>query len=125
MAEHGGDRATARLLWTTTYQTATDPMIQENAFKHLRALRSDEDVERLDALLQSYRAHTGHYPSGIQELIGAGWLRGIPSDPVGNPYKILPGGRVEVQSPDDLPFITRGLPPGRKASLLPLPQSNP
>ncbi len=122
MAEHGGDRATARLLWTTTFETTTDAMIKDNAFKHLRALRVDDDVEHLEALVRRYREQTGHDPGSTAELVARGWLRGIPVDPLGKPYKIVAGGRVEVQSPDDLPFITLGLPPGREASILDLPQ---
>jgi hypothetical protein len=125
MAQHGGDRATARLLWTTTYETASDEMIKQNAVKHLQALQVDEDVDQLESLMRRYRQQTGHYPASSQELVMAGWLPGIPVDPLGKPYKIVAGGRVEVQSPDDLPFITRGVPPGREASILPLPQSNP
>jgi hypothetical protein len=123
MAQHGGDRATARLLWTTTYQTATDQMIKDNAFRHLRALRVDEDVDHLEALVKRYREQTGDYPTTSRELVEVGWLPGIPVDPLGKPYKIRSEGRVEVQSPDDLPFITRGLPPGREASIVELPRS--
>src|SRR3569832_1575203 len=38
MAQHAGERDTARMLWTTTYETTEDAMIKQNAFKHLRAL---------------------------------------------------------------------------------------
>jgi hypothetical protein len=39
-------------------------------------------------------------------------LRGIPVDPLGNPYRLMFDGRVEVFNPDDLPFIEKGTPPG-------------
>jgi hypothetical protein len=123
MAQHGGDRDTARLLWTTTYENATDEMIRDNALKHLRALKVDEDVEQLERVVQRYREQTGRYPRNARELAAAGWLPGIPVDPLGNPYTIGDKGRIEVQSPDDLPFISTGLPPGSEASILPLPQS--
>src|SRR5205807_4591569 len=42
MAERGGDVETARLLWTTTYETSRDLQIKANALSHLRALRSEE-----------------------------------------------------------------------------------
>jgi hypothetical protein len=41
-----------------------------------------------------------------------GAIGGIPMDPTGRPYKIV-AGRVEVADADALPFITKGLPPGR------------
>jgi hypothetical protein len=63
-------------------------------------------------------------PQSILELVSAGMLRGIPVDPLGYPYKLRADGRVEVQNPDELPFITRGLPRGREASIFGMPQSN-
>jgi hypothetical protein len=39
-------------------------------------------------------------------------LRGIPVDPVGHTYKLMPDGHVEVRIPDDLPFIKKGIPIG-------------
>ncbi len=123
MAQHGGDRETARLLWTTTYQTTQDKLIRQNALKHLRALRVDEEVDQLESVVRQWRERNGRHPENFLELVRAGWLRRIPVDPLGYPYKLRPDGGVEVQSPDDLPFITRGLPPGREASIFAMPQS--
>jgi hypothetical protein len=36
----------------------------------------------------------------------------VPLDPLGNPFKLMPDGSVEVSDPNDLPFITRGTPRG-------------
>jgi hypothetical protein len=116
MAERGGEIETARLLWTTTYETTHDKEIKANAISHLRALQVDEAVPQLNALLQRYLERTGHYPHDWAELVRAGYLPGIPVDPVGHPYKLAPGGKVEVAAPADLPFITQGLPPGIQAS---------
>jgi hypothetical protein len=112
MAQHAGEIQTARMLWTTTYQTTKDASVRANAVAHLRALRVDEDVTNLEALVAFYRRKTGHLPASFSELAGAGLLRGIPVDPLGQTYKVTPDGRVEVRDPDDLPFITKGTPPG-------------
>jgi hypothetical protein len=112
MAQHAGEIQTARMLWTTTYQTTKDASVRANAVAHLRALRVDEDVTNLEALVAFYRRKTGHLPASFSELAGAGLLRGIPVDPLGQTYKLTPDGRVEVRDPDDLPFITKGTPPG-------------
>jgi hypothetical protein len=112
MAQHAGEIQTARMLWTTTYQTTADTSIRANAVAHLRALQVDEDVTNLEALVAFYRRKTGHLPASFSELAGAGLLRGIPVDPLGQTYKLTPDGRVEVRDPDDLPFITKGTPPG-------------
>ena len=112
MAQHAGDTQMARALWTTTYQTSQDRQIRANAIAHLRALQVTEDVTGLEDLIRQYELHNGRPPTSLSELVGAGMLRAIPVDPTGRPYKIVGGGRVEVQDPDDIPFIEKGVPPG-------------
>jgi tetratricopeptide (TPR) repeat protein len=112
MAERGGDIQTARMIWTTTYQTTKDRDIRGNAAAHLRALQVDEDVTLLEKLVSLYRDKNGHLPQTLSDLEAANLMRGTPVDPVGNPYQLMPNGRVEVREPDDLPFIEKGTPPG-------------
>lgn len=112
MAEHAGELQTARMLWTTTYQTAHDPSVRANAAAHLRALQVDEDVTALEQRVAIYRQRTGHLPGNFADMEIAGLIRGIPVDPLGIPYKLTPDGRIEVRDPDDLPFLDKGLPPG-------------
>lgn len=123
MAQYGGDLQTARFLWTKIYETTDDKMIRANAVKHLKALEVDEIVPKLEAMVRAYREMYGRVPESFMPLVSLGWLRAIPVDPAGHPYKLLPDGRVEVQVPDELPFIHKGLPPGREASLVAIPQS--
>jgi tetratricopeptide (TPR) repeat protein len=112
MAEHAGNLETARMMWVTTYQTTLDPNVKSNAVAHLRALQVDEDVTSLEALTAHYRAKTGHLPQNFSDLEAANMLRGVPVDPIGHTYKLMPDGRVEVRVPDDLPFIEKGTPIG-------------
>jgi hypothetical protein len=118
MAQHAGEVQTARILWTTTYETTEDNLIRANAVKHLRALKVDEDVPRLEALVADYKRRTGQQPASWMSLLKAGLLRGVPVDPLGQPYKLMPDGRIEVADPDSLPFINQGLPPGKKPEFL-------
>ena len=124
MAQQAGKIETARLLWTMTYETSEDAMIRANASKHLRALRVDEDVVRLEALVRQYAQRSGRLPASFLQLIEAGYLRRIPVDPLGHPYKLTAGGRVEVADPDSLPFITKGLPWGQQPSQLVVDQKH-
>jgi tetratricopeptide (TPR) repeat protein len=116
MAQRGGDMETSKLLWTTTYETSKDPQIKANAISHLRALQVDEVVPKLEEVVGQYTSRTGHTPDNWAELVRAGYLPGIPLDPVGHPYKLAAGGKVEVSDIYDLPFINKGLPPGVEAS---------
>jgi len=123
MAEHAGDLQTARMMWTTMYQSTHDQSIKANAAAHLRALQVDEDVSVLETLVARYRDRTGRSPGSFSDLEAAGFLRGTPVDPVGHPYRLTPDGQVVVRVPDDLPFLKKGIPPGyvppQKPKLLP------
>jgi tetratricopeptide (TPR) repeat protein len=114
MAQHAGETQMSRMLWITTYESSTDKDIRANAAAHLRALTSDENVVALEKLVDLYRAKMGHAPASFVQMISAGILRGIPLDPAGQPYKLTPEGRIEVANPDDIPFVTQGLPIGYK-----------
>jgi len=112
MAQHGGDVQTARMMWQTTLETTQDAMIKQNAQRHLQALASDDTVLKLEDVVRQVKERTGAEPQSFMDLVSAGYLRRIPTDPLGHPYKLLPGGKVVVQDPDSLPFIRQGLPPG-------------
>ena len=112
MAQHAGEFDTARMLWFTTYQSTKDSQIRENAVQHLLALQVDEDVTRLEQVVERYREQTGRLPASMSDLERAGFVHGTPADPKGHPYKLLPDGRIEVQNPESIFFITKGLPPG-------------
>ena len=117
VAHSGNDLGTARYLWSQIYDSTTDKMVRANAVKHLEALQVDEQVAVLELAVQEFRKRTGRFPARPAEMAGLGW-RVPQTDTQGNPYRIMPGGRVEVQDPGALPFITRGLPPNQRPALL-------
>ena len=110
MAQHAGEFDTARMLWYTAYQSSNQPDIKHNAAEHLIALQVDETVTHLEELVEKYRQQTGHVPASIGDLQRAGYIRNIPRDPSGKPYKLMPDGSIEVQDPEMLFYITKGLP---------------
>jgi tetratricopeptide (TPR) repeat protein len=112
MAQHAGEIQTSRMLWQAAYATTQDPMVRDNATAHLRALQVDEDVTQLEKVVAAYQKSTGRLPSSMNALIGAGLLRGVPVDPDGKPYKLMPDGRMELRNPEDFSFVEKGLPPG-------------
>ncbi len=114
MAQHGGEIGTARYLWENIYTSTDDNSIKENAVKHLAALKVDENVEKLQALVDEYHKRTGRWPVNSMELVAAGLLRRIPVDPTGRPYRIT-YGHVEVADSDAIPFITQGIPLAKQA----------
>lgn len=114
MAQHAGEIQTARMLWQDTYATTKDEMIRQNAVAHLRALAVDEGVTELEKIVAVYAGKTGRLPSSFNQLVDAGMLKGLPLDPDGKAYKLMPDGRIELRNPEDFSFVEKGLPPGYK-----------
>ncbi len=112
MAQHAGEFDTARMLWVTTYQSTKEARIRQNAVEHLLALQVDEEVTQLEQVIEKYRQQSGRFPASMGDLERAGFIRGTPTDPKNHPYKLMSDGRIEVQDPQKIPFITKGLPPG-------------
>ena len=119
MAQHAGDLNTARLLWSATFETSNEKNIRQNALEHLRAIQVDEDVMHLQAAVTRFGEYTGRLPVTIAELAEAEHMNGIPADPDGDAYVLTPEGRIQLEKPDDFPFVTKGLPPGYKPSAMP------
>lgn len=114
MAEHANDPETALSLWTKVYETSMNDMVKQNAIQHIAALNVDHDITELDKRIQVYQQRTGHLPSSWYQMMHEGLLGQVPVDPTDKAYKLMPDGTVQVEDPDSLPFITKGIPPGWK-----------
>jgi hypothetical protein len=108
MAERAADPATAISLWQGVYQMTKEDAARETARNHIVSLQADIQIEELEHRIHSYREKTGSLPSRWSDLTRAGLLQGIPIDPTNSPYKLMPGGTVEVQNPKDFPFLGEG-----------------
>ena len=116
MAERGDDPNTAKMLWTNIYESSEDQQIKANALKRLRAIKANEDIAYLEKMIAQYQQRSGHTPQSWSEMIAAGLVRGVPVDPLGAPYRLLADGHVEVQHPEDFPFLKEGTPSGAQPS---------
>jgi tetratricopeptide (TPR) repeat protein len=81
----GGERDSARLLWSELYEGAENEAIRENAAVRLRQLDTFDILDEVNPILWRYEARTGHFPLSWQELIDAGVLRAVPTDTTGEP----------------------------------------
>jgi len=97
----GGTREHARFLWTELYNSTDDPIMRQSSLSHLIGLRVDDEIEFLQGLVGRYAKETGKLPRSFADLAAAGMIPGQPLDPLGNPYRIAPDGRVllDPQSP--------------------------
>ena len=105
MAEKADDIETAMALWNGVYENTVDKDVKKTALGHLQSLQADAGIMELERRVQFYRERTGSLPTGWPELIRAGLFRGIPLDPTGDPYKLLPNGKVEVTDANKYPYL--------------------
>jgi tetratricopeptide (TPR) repeat protein len=108
MAERSGGPSTAIALWQAVYETNPDKTVRESAVQHITSLQADAAMEELENRIQSYRERTGRLPSRWSDPVGIGLLRGIPIDPSGAAYKLMPDGTVQVENLDQFPFLGQG-----------------
>lgn len=90
----GGDRAGARQLWTELYDTADVDWLRRAAEFRLQQLAALDDIDALTAIVARGRARAGALDWSA--FVRAGILQGVPTDPAGSPYVLLPDGAVTV-----------------------------
>jgi hypothetical protein len=96
VAARGGEIGTSRLLWKEIADAAGNDQIRRSAESHLAALDAQEALRKLDILLSLYVHKEGRAPRFLQDLVAAGYLRGIPLDPTGEPFVVGPEGRAAL-----------------------------
>ena len=92
----GGDFQTSRVLWSEVYLQAETEIVRRSAVAHLAALRADEDIRELNALVTRFRNERGSEPRSLNSLVQAGYLKALPLDPSGVPYVLGIGGKITV-----------------------------
>jgi tetratricopeptide (TPR) repeat protein len=118
MAQGGNELEMARTLWTEILNDTKDASIRANAQQRLASISSDEAVIQLQQRVDAFKEHFARKPTSMRDLVASGQLRGIPTDPAGNPYGIDSYGDVVVKDQKKLPFITKGLAHGTEATVL-------
>ena len=115
MAERAEDPAIAISLWQGVYQMTKEDILRDSALKHIASLQADIVIDELESRMLSYRQQTGSLPAKWSDLGQAHLLRGIPVDssgipvdPAGARFKLMPGGTVQVEDPKEFPFLGEG-----------------
>jgi hypothetical protein len=108
MAEHADDIGTAMYLWKAVYDSTTDRDVRNTAVKHLESLRADAEIAELEKRVRAYREKSGAPPARWLDLVRAGLLAGIPQDPSGAAYKLMPDGTVQVEDLTKFPYLGQG-----------------
>jgi hypothetical protein len=110
MLSDAGSIQTARYMWQSIYEQSTDKDVKRNAELHLACLLVDEEVPKLQSLVDQFRQRFGRNPASWRELAYSGTIPGVPLDPTGQPYVLREDGRVVVIDVKKLPFIHQGKP---------------
>jgi tetratricopeptide (TPR) repeat protein len=96
IASEGESLETSYFLWRDIYQTTKDPQIKKNAELHLRLVKVDWDLRELNRLADEYERRTGRRATKMSQLVQAGLLPHLPSDPDGFPYVLGEDGKTEL-----------------------------
>jgi hypothetical protein len=101
VAAEGESFDTSAKLWQDIYESTADPTVKKNAELRLQLLRAKEDCRQIDLLADAYAKRFGRRPTRMIELVQAGFLRGIPGDPLRYAYVFGEDGKAElnVESP--------------------------
>lgn len=102
MLARGGDRQTSRALWRELGQTASHPWLQQTAERRLMQLDALDQLDALTRVRDEFERRTGRPPQNWQQLIAAGFLRGVPADPTGAPYVIDSWGNIYLSDASSL-----------------------
>jgi hypothetical protein len=96
VAAMGGETETSRLLWSEIYRNADNEQIRSSAQEHLFALAAQEEIGRLNGLLDAYARQFRQRAHSLSDLLGAGYLRVVPQDPSGVAYVVGEDGRARL-----------------------------
>ncbi|MGO8792069.1 MAG: tetratricopeptide repeat protein [Terriglobia bacterium] len=96
VAAQGGEIQSSRLLWTEIARSAENDSIRHSAEIHLAALDALDGLKRLNGLLALYQQKEGREAHSMQDLVAAGYLRGIPLDPSGEPFAVGSNGHAAL-----------------------------
>jgi hypothetical protein len=81
----GNDRQAARAIWQRQAETG-EGMMKENAVFHLKIIEAQDRRDHVQAQVDRFREATGRAPHALAELLQAGYLRALPTDPENVPF---------------------------------------
>jgi len=109
MQAYGGNRETARALWSQLAETSEHDWMRQAARRGLMQLDAEAVIDELQPIANRFYDQANRFATGWDELMRAGIVRGIPLDPTGVPYALDPvSGAVDVAKESSLYPLRRG-----------------
>lgn len=84
----GGERQAARLIWRQMFESANDDWLKQEARTRLAQFDALDAIDQLNQVLWTFKLRMGYLPRDWQEVVSAGMLHGVPTDPAGVPFEI-------------------------------------
>jgi hypothetical protein len=100
MLARGGDRDSARALWSELAAASDQDWLRNAATRALLQLDAEAVIEQLESAAQRFFDDHGRFPADWNELVSVMVLRGVPLDPTGAPYVIDSVSGVVDVAPD-------------------------
>jgi hypothetical protein len=98
MLAEGGDRETARNLWTEMANHAEHEWMRQAAKRGLLQLDAEAHIELLQPIVNRFYDMHGRFPNTWHELVASKMLRRAPVDPTGTQYVLDPvSGSIDVR----------------------------
>ncbi|HEY3157904.1 MAG TPA: hypothetical protein VGJ78_03005 [Vicinamibacterales bacterium] len=95
----GGNRASSRTLWTEIARSGDADWLRDQATFRLKQLDAMDGIDFIERIVQQYRARTGMFPASWSDMIRGGFLRGVPPDPTGTPFRLDPSTGMVTLDP--------------------------
>jgi len=88
MLTRGGDRQASRAMWLQIGQSGDSEWLQKTAQVRLLQLDALDQIDALQRVLTVFSSRTGQVARSWDQLAAAGFLKGLPLDPSGTPYRL-------------------------------------
>ncbi len=86
----GGSRESSRRLWQEVLNSADAAWLRDQARFRLSQLDAMDQIATLEELVRLYAERAGYPPRSWEDVIRAGYLRGVPVDPERHQYQLTP-----------------------------------
>lgn len=89
-----GEYETSVQLTKELIATAQDEETRQFYERRLKEIRQEGILKRIDTQIAAFKKDKGRLPTDMSELVHAGYVPGLPADPLGGAYFIDPDGRA-------------------------------
>ncbi|HKQ98267.1 MAG TPA: tetratricopeptide repeat protein [Candidatus Polarisedimenticolia bacterium] len=86
MSNRAGDPRAALTQWSEVWEGSTDPYVRGVAWNHVHDLKVEVDLADLETAIGRFRESRGRAPARLEDLVIAGVVPALPTDPEGGAY---------------------------------------